>query len=361
MSRVQGVLAALAVAAAANAATTVVTYPDPQAYFVDNKFRVEVRAADAPDDSSWLHAPTYTSHAPDDGPHAMKGKTASFVQVSTDGPLKVRCRWLADEWDDDAVVRPSALGISTDFRPDYNTLELSVPAPTAPGAYSFSVEDPETLQDALLVFINPLETDIPTNGTNTSSTNCSRDAGDHSANRRSSGACGVRVFTPGDHRADASMQMLGGGGGGGGGDNVTTVVFSAGVHYIAQQTFVANHTRVYLAGGAVVFGSFTSNTSAANITVDGRGIISGHLIASVGHASDALTLVNLCGSGMTIRGIVAVDAPSYLCVLARTRECECVRTSPVPSHRRLLYGRLPVAVLLHLSVRACVVREALSV
>jgi hypothetical protein len=294
----------------AHAATTVVTYPDPKAAFVDNTFQVQVQAADAPAGSAWLHAPTYTSYAPVDGPVAQRNKTASFVQISTDGPIKVRCTRLGGPWDDDALVRPVALGINTASRPNYTTLELAVPASPNSSAYQFSVEDPEELQDALLVFVNPLETNIPS-AQHDDNSKCARSSKLGRSRSSASAAPCVHVVAPGDHRGAAGMRVLGG-------TDVAngTVVFSAGVHYITPQTQIADNTRVYLAGGAVVFGSFTTSSSATNVTVDGRGILSGHAIPGGGGptANDTLTLVNLCGAGMTVSGIAAVDAPSYLCV-----------------------------------------------
>ncbi len=287
----QVVCAALLVCAVHAAVTTVVTYPDPKASFIDNKFLVSVQAADAPSGTPWQLAPTYTSRAPPDGPPAQVNKTTSFVQVSTNGTIKVRCMRLEGPWDDAAVVRPSALGIDTSVRADLHTLVLTVPAPNSPGGYQISVEN-ANLADALLIFINPLETNIPTQ------------SGD------------ARFLAPGNHTADGAVALLRGSNGNDAG-SPQTIVFSAGIHYISAQTRIPNNTRVYIAGGAYVFGSFTTAHVAKNVTVDGRGVISGSFIPNGDSGSlirDQLTLVNLCGTGMTISGIAAVDAPSYLCV-----------------------------------------------
>jgi hypothetical protein len=295
----RGIFAALLVSAV-RATTTVVTYPDPKAPFIDNKFLVQVQAADAPSGAPWQLAPTYTSYAPPDGPPAQIGKSTSFVQVSTNGAINIRCLRISEPWDDAAVVRPSALGISTAVRPDLHTLVLTVPAPNRPGAYSISVEN-VNLTDSLLVFINPLETNIP---------------------KSDGGADAVRVLAPGNHTATGAHALLADRDGNA--STPQTIVFSAGLHFISAQTRLPDNTRVYIAGGAYVFGSFTTAHVAKNVTVDGRGIISGSLIPggdSSGLIRDQLTLVNMCGAGMTISGIAAVDAPSYLCVKKRRDKC----------------------------------------
>ena len=149
---------------AAPATTTIVTYPDPGTNFVDDKFSVNVLAADAAVGTPWAHAPTYTTYAPptsDGGVSRQVGKTASLTQVSFDGPLRVECTRTGGALWGSVVVRPLSLNLIPTVTDGGATLELLLPAPDQPGAYQLSIENNGDLANPLLIFANPLEEDEP--------------------------------------------------------------------------------------------------------------------------------------------------------------------------------------------------------
>jgi hypothetical protein len=87
--------------------------------------------------------------------------------------------------------------------------------------------------------------------------------------------------------------------------------YPPGVWNIKANFQVPSHKTVYIAGGAFVQGGFGSAKNSNNITIRGRGVVSGELMTHPAEATDNLALANLCGDGITIEGITGVDAPTY--------------------------------------------------
>jgi len=254
-----------------------VVYAPPDASWVENTYSVRAAAAAAGvgvgGAPQWQSSFTYTTFAPADAPAAQFGRSTSFTQLSFSEPVRVQIARLgvAAPWTR-AVVRPLSAGVAVRRIATGGGggggggagfgAELSLNA-SAVGV-QLSLEFDGDTANPLLLFANPLESAVPAAG------------------------------SPG------------------------VLHFGRGVHTIAARTALAAHTRVYLAGGAVVYGSFASAAQSSNITIEGRGVLSGGRLplppGCPDHCSgdDALALVKLCGPGMAIRGIVAIDAPSYV-------------------------------------------------
>jgi hypothetical protein len=89
------------------------------------------------------------------------------------------------------------------------------------------------------------------------------------------------------------------------------VTFGPGVHDIGQNYAVRRGMTVHIAGGAWVRGTL-SGRSAHGATIEGRGVLSGERLKHPPKATDDLAMLNLCGSGITVRGIHIVNPPTYM-------------------------------------------------
>ena len=90
-----------------------------------------------------------------------------------------------------------------------------------------------------------------------------------------------------------------------------SVTFGPGVHDIGQNYAVPRGMTVHIAGGAWVRGTL-SGRSAHDAIIEGRGVLSGEKLKHPPKATDALAMLNLCGSGITVRGIHIVNPPTYM-------------------------------------------------
>jgi len=90
------------------------------------------------------------------------------------------------------------------------------------------------------------------------------------------------------------------------------IEFGPGVHDINQSFTVPKGARVHLAGGAWVRGTLASKAAAHGATIEGRGVLSGELLAHPSSATDALAMLNLCGNDITVRGLTIVNPPTYM-------------------------------------------------
>jgi len=98
--------------------------------------------------------------------------------------------------------------------------------------------------------------------------------------------------------------------------------FGPGIHRIGKQYPLANDTQVYIAGGAYVIGTFISaQSNPSNITINGRGILSGIELTETdteynqwrNHSIDFSSGSH--GSGLKIEGITITD-PLRSCILS---------------------------------------------
>lgn len=98
------------------------------------------------------------------------------------------------------------------------------------------------------------------------------------------------------------------------------VIWGDGVHEIGKHYTLKSNTTYYISGGAYLKGSFLSEPNAKNITVRGRGILSGELIEHAGYKQvqfDRMAL-RLLGRGETnfnVEGITFIN-PGQYCIQA---------------------------------------------
>ncbi|BFM05613.1 Ig-like domain-containing protein [Halioxenophilus aromaticivorans] len=100
------------------------------------------------------------------------------------------------------------------------------------------------------------------------------------------------------------------------------VYFKPGIHEIGKQYQIPNNTTVYIAGGAYVIGSFTTkNKNPSNVTIRGRGILSGGGLGEgksekVGWKNHAVDFSKgRKGKGLVVEGITITD-PLRSCILS---------------------------------------------
>jgi hypothetical protein len=87
--------------------------------------------------------------------------------------------------------------------------------------------------------------------------------------------------------------------------------FGRGIHKDVNLT-IPSGTTVVVAGGAYVYGRFTSAKNSTDITIRGRGVVSGEALPRPSEATDGLSLVNLCGSNLKVEGITFANAVAYV-------------------------------------------------
>eukprot|EP00729_Bicosta_minor_P015703 gene15703-4375_t len=115
------------------------------------------------------------------------------------------------------------------------------------------------------------------------------------------------------------------------------ITFAAGLHDIGVGFALPKNSVVYLAPGAWVRGTFTTHGKKANnITIHGRGVLDGGLIAHPVKCTDTLALINLCGDGITVSGITAINAPTYLLEVNAFWQPHCQGTKTVVENVKLL-------------------------
>eukprot|EP00035_Acanthoeca_spectabilis_P034741 m.30776 g.30776 ORF g.30776 m.30776 type:complete len:489 (+) comp6836_c0_seq2:56-1522(+) len=199
-------------------------------------------------------AGVFESAAPSDAPEPQRGKTVSWVSFDATIGVPVQIKVEPDLPWQACIVRPLSLGI----RPTRGENNSAVFTLITPSQISVEFDDST---DPLLVFSNPPSPLVP------------RD-------------------TPG---------------------NGPVITFGPGLHDIGAGYVVPPNATVHLAAGAWVRGTLTTHgRRASGITVEGRGVLDGSLIPHPATATDALALINLCGDGITVRGVTLVNAPTYL-------------------------------------------------
>jgi hypothetical protein len=189
---------------------------------------------------------------PKDAPGQQKGKKLSWTTFSFSGSTTVFVHKLKGSTTG-CTIKPSSLALKCNEQAN-NTVSITV---TSTAKFSVEFADDPKFTNQLMIFADPLEVNPPT----------------------------------------ASTKDV--------------IYFGVGEHSIGPRYRVANGKTVYIAGGAVVYGGFVSRLKAADITIRGRGIVSGKNMTHPKQADDLLALVNLCGNRITLEGITGIDAPTY--------------------------------------------------
>lgn len=220
---------------------TVVTYPGPDGVTASDQYSVTVKQGGKQQQSF-----VYLCNAQQ---KTNRSKTTSWTTFSFSGPVTVVVTKLNGKAIKKCKILPSSYGIET--RIDGNTVTFELDRPR-----KLSVEFDDDITHPMLVFADPLETDIPNV------------------------------------------------------DDPNVIYFGPGLHKIGNRTIQSNKT-VYLAGGAYVKGRFKAN-NVQDVTIRGRGVLSGEDYPHGKTYDD--NLINIEGQQTTrvlIEGLTLVNSPLY--------------------------------------------------
>ncbi len=261
-------------------AGTLVTYPVTEA--IDGRFKSSRFAVHLTQNGSTAQSFVYESA--NDADPSWSG-TLNYMQTanhwttfSFNGNVDVEAYRLDGQNIETCVVRPLSLNIEPEIQGDKCTFTLSEPAKVSVeidenNTVTGNIENIGTItkhivKHPLFVFADPLEVDPPA-------------------------------------ASDAHV-----------------IYFEPGLHNIGKGYQIPNDTQVYLAGGAYVIGTLTSEEPhPSNITIRGRGILSGFGLSE--SSSENLTWGNHAidlsngsnGSGLLIEGITITD-PLRSCIVS---------------------------------------------
>jgi len=228
-------------------AATLVTYPKPSGVSASPLYQVDVSQGTTMQSSFVYYS------VPQRG-EPMIGKSRSWTTFSFGGTVTVKVSKLTGSFHN-AVIRPMASG-ATILDQTANTLVFEISNTNSKLSVEF---DADWNTDSLLIFADELERDIPPMFAN-----------------------GVQYFNVGMHQTNQVLTS-------------DTVVYVAGGAYI-------------VAAGKKdsIFATGVTSASLKNITIRGRGIISGE--ASFRHSGNQPFPITLCGSYHSIEGVTVIDA-----------------------------------------------------
>jgi hypothetical protein len=225
----------------ASQADTVVTYPGPDGVAPSDQYSVIVEQGGKQYDSF-----VYLCNAQQS---TNRSKTTSWTTFSFSGPVTVVVTKLKGEAIERCKILPSSYRIEP--RTEGNTVTFRLDRPR-----KVSVEFDDDISHPMLVFADPLETEIPN------------------------------------------------------ADDQNVVYFGPGLHEIGDRVIESGKT-VYLAGGAYVKGRFKAN-NVQDVTVRGRGVLSGEDYPHGKTYDD--NLIYIQGQKTTrvlIEGLTLVNSPLY--------------------------------------------------
>ena len=242
-------------------------------------------------------SPVYVTAAPSDAPAPQRGKSVEWVSFDSDShdPVLVEIRpgpeAAAPSWSR-CVVRPLSLGATCDLGRGGSVATVGVPPPVAGRPVHLSVEFDGDLTHALLVFANPPDTSGKLRSLR-HGRRSSRHADPNYPN-----------YDDDDVHQDGDHVM----------NDRNIITFRPGLHDIGVgQLALRPNTTVRIEAGAWVRGTLsTHGTNIDGITVEGRGVLDGGLVAHPPKCTDRLAMVNLCGSDIAVRDITVINAPTYL-------------------------------------------------
>jgi hypothetical protein len=191
-------------------------------------------------------------------PDTNREADTSWTSFSFAGEVTVEVRKLAGAATG-CLVRPRAAGVETSFADDVCTFTL-----TRPGNLSVEFEPNihNPIEHPMLVFANPPEVDVP-------------------------------------DPADPDVLYL-----------------APGVHQLGDGVPIESGKTIYIAGGAWVNGAFVAAGPVENVTIKGRGVISG-LFMDTGNQDDNKDVPGIIdipyreSKNLLIEGITTVDAPRF--------------------------------------------------
>ncbi|MEZ4905349.1 MAG: glycosyl hydrolase family 28 protein [Spirosomataceae bacterium] len=176
-------------------------------------------------------------------------KTTGWVNFSFSGKVKVRVTKMQGDNITFCQVLPKNKNIQVEIKENRVEFELS-----ETGHYSVEFQKGIVIDHPLLLFANPLETNIPLK------------------------------------------------------NDPNTIYFEDGLHDIGDKYLIPSHKKVYVSGGAYIKGQFYAE-NGENISVSGRGILSGENYPAR-TANHMLVFKNV--NQVTIEGITIIHAPRYM-------------------------------------------------
>lgn len=118
---------------------------------------------------------------------------------------------------------------------------------------------------------------------------------------------GVAVVEPGIHRSEILLGKIK--------EGIHTLYFAPGMHHIKQVLIdLPSNIRAYVAGGAVIVGSFVCD-QVRNVKIDGRGII---YLADFGRFSAFRGVRIMYSADIEVSGIAIIDPPHYSVYLGQS-------------------------------------------
>lgn len=118
---------------------------------------------------------------------------------------------------------------------------------------------------------------------------------------------GVALVKPGIHRSEQLLGKIK--------EGIHTLYFAPGMHHIEQVLInLPSGIRAYVAGGAVIVGSFVCD-QVRNVRIDGRGLV---YLADFGRFSAFRGVRVMYSSDIEITGIAIVDPPHYSVYLGQS-------------------------------------------
>ncbi len=235
-----------------DAAPELTVYPAPDGLTASNQYRVTV-LQEGGDQSSFVYRILARN------PDSNREVDTSWTSFSFAGEVTVKVRKLAGPAATGCLVRPRAAGVETSFADDVCTFTL-----TRPGNLSVEFEPSihNPIEHPMLVFANPPEVDVPDPG-------------------------------------DPDVLYLG-----------------PGIHDLGSGVPIESGKTIYIAGGAWVNGAFVAAGPVENVTIKGRGVISG-LFMDTGNQDDnkdqpgIIDIPYRDSENVLVEGITTVDAPRF--------------------------------------------------
>ncbi len=225
-------------AAQATLYAAVVVYPQPAGYAASKDYRIVISQ-----DGRQYETFIYVSDA--QFPKVNKSQTTQFSSFSFTGTITIRVEKLQGFFE-----RCEVLPTAKNIKPlrEGNTISFQLSKPE-----NLAVEFDKSIQHPLLIFANPMESDIP---------------------------------DPTD---------------------VNVMYFGPGIHQPADTIFLKANQTLYLAGGAVLR-SHVYGANATGAAIKGRGIIDGRRF---GHTHGRLIRFDAQSHDVTLDGFIVLDAPGY--------------------------------------------------
>jgi hypothetical protein len=200
----------------------------------------------------------------------FRGRSISWVNFSFDGSVEITVTVADPEkvpMSGTVRILPSRYGISSEV--EGNTIRFTL---SEPGQFSVEIGE-DSYKNGLVIFANPVETDIPSEETDQ-----------------------YQLLDHADAADIASVPPA-----------VTGIWFKTGVHDIGIYRVPGSVRNIYLEGGAWVYGTFIMDGNPG-VKIFGRGVLSaGRINYRASHTVEAINQ----SDNITLKGIVVEDSKHF--------------------------------------------------